>query len=87
MRTRATVYTGVVTVLKGHVMNGRIIVDDPVELPEGAEVDVYLHDRASETARREDLAALERALGRSLEQADGGELIDADEVLAELQTL
>jgi hypothetical protein len=33
----------------------------------------------------EDRAALERALERSIAQADAGELIDADEVLAELQ--
>jgi len=30
-------------------------------------------------------AALERALERSLAQADAGELIDADDVLSELQ--
>jgi predicted transcriptional regulator len=33
----------------------------------------------------EEPAALERALERSIAQADAGELIEADEVLAELQ--
>jgi hypothetical protein len=66
-------------------MNGRIVVDDPVDLPEGAELHVYLYDTAGDPMSREDRAALERALERSLAQADAGDLIDADEVLAELQ--
>jgi hypothetical protein len=37
------------------------------------------------TMSPEERAALERALERSIAQADAGELIDADEVLAELQ--
>jgi hypothetical protein len=34
---------------------------------------------------REERAALERALDRSLAQADAGDLIEADDVVAELQ--
>jgi hypothetical protein len=79
------VYTATVTMLKAHVMNGRIVVDDPVDLPEGAEIQVYLYDRAADPMSREERAALERALERSLAQADAGDLIDADDVLAELQ--
>lgn len=68
-----------------HVANGRIVVDEPVDLPEGAEVQVYLHDSAADPMSREERAALERALERSLVQADAGDLIDADEVLSELR--
>ena len=66
-------------------MNGRIVVDEPVDLPEGAELHVYLHDVSAASMTREEQAALERALERSLAQADAGELIDADEMLAELE--
>jgi hypothetical protein len=79
------VYTATVTMLKAHVTNGRIVVDEPVDLPEGGEIQVYLYDRAADPMSREERAALERALERSLAQADAGDLIDADEVLAELQ--
>ena len=78
-------YTASVTALKAHVMNGRIVVDDPIDLPDGAEIHVYLYDAAADAMSREERAALERALERSIAQADAGDLIDADEVLAELQ--
>jgi len=77
-------YTTAVTGLKAHVMNGRIVVDEPVDLPEGTELHVYLYDAAADLMSREERAAIERALERSLTQADAGNLIDADAVLAEL---
>jgi hypothetical protein len=74
-----------VTALKAHVVNGRIVVDEPVDLPDGSEVRVYLYDVAHDGMSPEERAALERALARAIEQADAGELIEADEVVAELQ--
>ena len=74
-----------VTALKAHVRNGRIVIDEPVDLPDGAKVSVYLDDAAADAMSPEQRAALERALERSLAQADAGDLIEADEVLAELQ--
>jgi uncharacterized lipoprotein YbaY len=73
-----------VTALKAHVVNGRIVVDEPVDLPDGAEVRVYLYDASADAMSPQARAALERALERSVAQADAGELIDADEVLDEL---
>ncbi len=78
-------YTSMVTALKAHVLNGRIVVDEPVDLPDGAELDVYLYDAAANAMSSSERAALERALERSIAQADAGELIEADDVLAELQ--
>jgi hypothetical protein len=75
----------IVTALKAHVMNGRIVVDEPVDLPEGAELRVSLYDAAADAMSSEERAALEKALERSLQQADADDLIDADDVLAELQ--
>jgi hypothetical protein len=78
-------YSDLVTALEAHGRNGRIVVDDAVDLPEGAEIRVYLYDVAADPMSRDERAALEAALDRSLAQADGGELVDADELLAELQ--
>ena len=75
----------IVNALKAHVVNGRIVVDEPVDLPEGAELRLYLYDAAADSMTAEERAALDRALERSLVQADAGELIEADEVLAELE--
>ena len=79
------VYTVTVTALKAHVTNGRIVVDEPVDLPDGAEIHVYVYDAAADALSREERFALDRALDRSLAQADAGELIEADDVMAELQ--
>jgi hypothetical protein len=74
-----------VNALKAHVVNGRIVVDEPVDLPEGAELRLYLYDAAADGMTAEERSALDRALERSLAQADAGELVEADEVLAELE--
>ena len=68
------VYVDLVTALRAHVVNGRIVVDEPVDLPDGAEVSVYLYDAAADGMSKEERSA----------QADAGELIDADDVLDEL---
>lgn len=73
------------TALRAHVVNGRIVVDEPVDLPDGVELRVYLYDAAADKMSHEERAALEAALDRSLAQADAGELIDADDVLDELR--
>ena len=75
----------IVNALKAHVVNGRIVVDEPVDLPDGAELRLYLYDAAADSMTPEERVALERALERSLAQADAGELMEADEVLAELE--
>ncbi|HEX7837856.1 MAG TPA: hypothetical protein VF469_10365 [Kofleriaceae bacterium] len=73
------------TALKAHVRNGRIVVDEPVDLPDGSEIRVYLYDAAADGMSPAERAALDRALERGLAQADAGDLIDADDVLAELR--
>ena len=78
-------YASNVTALKAHVLNGRIVVDETVDLPDGAEVSVYLYDASADSMSADERAELDRALELSIAQADAGELIDADEVLAELR--
>ncbi|MCK6537877.1 MAG: hypothetical protein L6Q84_33290 [Polyangiaceae bacterium] len=71
--------------LKAHVKNGQIVLDEPVELAEGMPVSVYLCNSEGDSLSDQEREALHAALDRSIAQADAGQLIDADEVLAELE--
>lgn len=70
--------------LKARVHNGRFVIDEPTELPEGTEVDLLLLD-PGDWLDPDDRAALHRALAASEEDIENGLLIDADEVLRELR--
>jgi hypothetical protein len=67
--------------LKAHVKNGRLVLDEPTDLPEG-EI-VYLQVADAEMSPDEQ-ARLHRALERSMAQANAGQLVDADEVIGRL---
>ena len=75
--------------LKAHVKDGRIILDDPTDLPEGEVVYVRLVDTIvaddkddSDDAER---AALHRELDASIAEADAGQTEDFARVLTELR--
>jgi len=74
-----------VTALKAHVVNGRIVLDEPVDLPDGAEIQVFLYDASMDKLTPAERTALEGALERSITRADAGDLIDANQVLEELR--
>lgn len=71
--------------LKAHVQNGRLVLDEPTDRPEG-EV-VYLRPIDDDEVDGEDefdpeeLAALHAVLDRGSEQARLGKVVDADEVI------
>lgn len=72
-------------VFKATVKDGRLVIDAPVELPEGATVTVYLDDDApandeSELASPEEIASL----ADSIAQAERGEYIALEEFRAKL---
>jgi hypothetical protein len=71
--------------LKARVHNGRFVVDEPTNLPEGTEVDLLPLD-PGDWLDAEDRAALHRALVASQEDVEAGRLVDADEILRELRT-
>ena len=60
-----------------------MILDEPVDLPEGSEIDLVPADEG-DTLDDEDRARLHAALERSAEQFRAGEGIPADEVLERL---
>ncbi len=69
--------------LKARVRNGRLVLDEPTDLPEG-EV-VYLQPVDDDEMSDEERAALHESIRESLEQMNRGQLIDADEALARLR--
>jgi hypothetical protein len=69
--------------LKAHVHNGRLVLDEPTDLPEGMEVPLRIDDDVDEMDEDE-RARLHEALRRSLAQAKAGKVVDADQVIARL---
>ena len=75
--------------LKAHVKDGRIVLDEPTDLPEGEVVYVKLVDSIvsddGDDLDDEERAALHRELDASIAEADAGEPEDFAQVLAELR--
>ncbi len=69
--------------LKAHVKGGRLVLDEPTNLPDGAEVHVALVD--GDDLDDEERAALHRELEASIAEADAGETEDFSRMLAELR--
>ena len=70
--------------LKAHVHEGRLLVDEPTQLPEGTEVELLPLD-PGDWLDPVDREALHRALSASQEDVEAGRLFDAEEVLRELR--
>jgi len=74
--------------VKATVVGNTLVVEDGVPLPEGTRVNVVLRAVGDEDAESWDLSDEEWAeLDESIAEADRGELIPADVVLAELRAL
>lgn len=70
--------------LKAHVHQGRLLVDEPTQLPEGTVIDLLPLD-PGDWLDPADRAALHRALAASEDDLKAGRLVDAEEVLRELR--
>lgn len=70
--------------LKAHVRGGRLVLDEPTELPDGSEVELVIADDGDELDD-DDRARLHASLQRSAEQFSAGRGIEATEALARLQ--
>jgi len=69
--------------LRARVKNGRLVLDEPTDLPEGEVVDLVPSD--VDDMSDEERASLDAALAVSIEQMKHGQLLDADEALAKLR--
>lgn len=68
--------------IRGYVRNGRIVVDEPTDLPEGSEVELVRADQ--DEMSDDERAELDRVLIAAIRSAREGYTVDADDVLAEL---
>ena len=68
--------------LKAHVKGGRLLLDEPTDLPDGAEVELTLVEDEFDPGER---ARLDAALELSMAQARAGQLVDGDAVIRKLR--
>lgn len=73
------------TAVKAYVKNGRLIVHEPTDLPEGTVVPLEIADDWDDLDD-EERAALHESLRESIEQMKAGQTIDIEQALAELRT-
>ena len=71
--------------VKAHVRDGRLVVDEPTDLPEGTEIDLLPLD-PGDWLDETDRAALHEALRQSDADVAAGRLVDAEEILKELRS-
>ncbi len=67
------------------VQAGRLVLDEPTDLPDGTEVPLLALDPGDWLEER-DRAALHEALRQSAADVAAGRLIDAEEILRELRS-
>ena len=76
--------------LRAHVRNGRLLLDEPTDLPEGEVVElVLLKDvlaNGGDDLDDEERAALHRELEASFAEEESGQLIDLADVIADLRS-
>jgi hypothetical protein len=68
--------------LKARVRKGRLVLDEPTDLPEGAEVEVAVLD---DELTAEERAELHASLDRALAQSESGQGVDVWEYLAQFK--
>jgi hypothetical protein len=70
--------------VRATVRNGRLVLDQPTELPEGTVLDLVVDDEGDELDPS-DREALNRAISHSLDQAGQGRTAPAGEILEKLR--
>ena len=71
--------------LKAHVRGGRLLLDEPTELPEGTEVELVPVD--DDEMDESDRAKLEAALDESEAELDAGKGVGEDQLWARLRAV
>jgi hypothetical protein len=88
--TRQTCYPSGVSALKARVVNGRIKLDEPTDLPEGKEIELIALDdvlaRDGDDLDDAERAALHRALDESIEDEQAGNVESLSKIIADLRT-
>lgn len=76
-------YASDMITLKARVRNGRLVLDEPTSLPEGAEV--WLVPADDGEMSDDERAELDDALLEAIADVEAGRTTDADELMAELR--
>lgn len=75
--------------LKAHVHNGRLVLDEPTELPEGEVVELVPLDevlaRGGDYLDDEERARLHQSIERGIDDVKAGRTVDGREVIARLR--
>jgi len=75
--------------VKAHVRNGRLLLDEPTDLPEGEVVKLVQIDDGfadDDELDNEERAALDRELEASFVEEEAGQLIDLADAIADLRS-
>lgn len=70
--------------IRARVSHGRLVIDEPVSVPEGTVLDLVVDDEADELDD-EERAVLDRQLQASYQQALSGQTRPAADLIAELR--
>jgi hypothetical protein len=74
---------------QARVKNGRLVLDEPTDLPEGKVVRIMVLDEDGDDIEDEmsdkERAALHRELDASIDEWRAGKLVDAEDVIAEIR--
>ncbi len=72
-------------ILQARVQNGRLVLDEPTELPDGEIVNLVVLEENGDDLNEEERAALHRSLEQAAEDIKAGRVTDADVFMAELR--
>ncbi len=75
--------------LKAHVRGGRLVLDEPTDLPEGEVIELVPLDEVLESGGdyldEEERQRLHESIERGLEDMRAGRTVDAEQVIAKLR--
>lgn len=79
-------YGSVMSAYRAHVRQGHLVLNEPTDLPEGAEVLLFPNPEEDDLAE-EDRQLLQEALDESLREMEVGEFFTSEEVFRSLRAL
>ena len=77
-------YSSGMTELRARVTDGRLILDEPTDLPEGTVLDLVVDDEGDDLDDAE-RASLDAAIARAWEQVQSQPAVPAEDVIADLR--
>lgn len=73
--------------LKAHIENGRVVVDEPVDLPEGTPLELVVAGGGEDDLDEEERAALDASIERGWNECQSGaQTVSAEEFIAKLRS-